>query len=83
MSDALIWGAAANKKELERFKDFVTIAYMLACWHHTDPKKLPSLADVLKDFDEKPAKAKPQSAEDMLNVVKMLNAKFGGGVGGS
>jgi hypothetical protein len=56
---------------------------MSAAWHvaaFSRQNKLPALKDVLIDEDEPagPNRTKQQTPEQMLAVVKMLNAALGG-----
>ena len=53
-------------------------AYMTAVWARS--KRMPSLRQVLRDFDAK-ARMRSQSPEEMLAIVKMLHRKIekGGG----
>lgn len=55
-------------------KERITQSWMTAAFYRS--KKMPKLEKLLKDMDGKQA----QTPEDMLEVVKRLNAKFGGTV---
>ncbi|MCV4233304.1 hypothetical protein OHJ21_19155 [Virgibacillus sp. LDC1] len=63
---------AYNDRMVRDHKERITMAYLTAAWGRT--KKLPDLKKILKE--DKPKKQ--QSAEDMLSIVKQLNAAFGG-----
>lgn len=67
-----------QKAEKEKYKQTVSVAYMLAGWFRCDPKKFPKYEDLMKDIDKTAEPSKGQSAKDMLEVVKMLNARFRG-----
>ena len=62
--------------EKEKYKQLVSIAYMSPCWYRCDPKKFPTYDEVMKSVEAPPTKN--QSSRDMFEVVKMLNARFGG-----
>jgi hypothetical protein len=78
LPEATTWIKKAQEAEKERYKQFVGIAYMLAGWFRCDPKKFPKFEDIMKDIDKAVEPDKTQSAKDMFEVVKMLNARFGG-----
>lgn len=61
-----------NDRLIQDNKEGLTLAYLTAAWGRT--KKLPDLKKILKE--DKPNKQ--QTAEEMLNIVKQLNATFGG-----
>ena len=63
-----------NRKE--NIKEMITHAYTTAYLHRV--KKMPKLEKMIKDVDNTTKKHKPQTAEEMLEVVKMLNKAFGG-----
>ena len=64
-----------NKRDRE---ERIIQAYMTAAWQRA--KKMPELDKFLKDLEEKERRnsGEPQTPESMLEVVKMLNAQFGG-----
>ena len=62
-----------NRKE--SVKEMITHAYTTAYLHRV--KKMPKLEKMIKDIDGV-KQHKVQSAEEMLEVVKMLNKAFGG-----
>lgn len=53
----------------------IIIAYLNAYWHRV--KKMPNLKDVLHGKEKEKRKKSP---EEMLEIVKQLNAAFGGQV---
>jgi hypothetical protein len=61
-----------NDRLIRDNKEGLTLAYLTAAWGRS--KKLPDLKKILKE--DKPKKG--QTPEDMLRVVKQLNAAFGG-----
>lgn len=61
-----------NKRETEQQ---IVAAYLTAYWHRV--KKMPSLKDVL---GHKHTQKQKKTPEEMLEVVKRLNAAFGGTV---
>jgi hypothetical protein len=63
---------AYNDRMVRDHKERITMAYLTAAWGRT--KKLPDLKKILNE--DKPKKQ--QTAEQMLSVVKQLNAVFGG-----
>lgn len=66
-----------NRRKKEAQDDQITVAYMTAFWA-TRAKKMPDLKELLGNQEPK----EPQTAENMLDVVKALNAAFGGEVTG-
>jgi hypothetical protein len=50
---------------------WLTLAYKTALWQRIDAKHFPKIEDVLREDAG-------QTPEDLLNKIKMLNAKFGG-----
>ncbi|MBY0011501.1 hypothetical protein [Paenibacillus typhae] len=67
---------AYNKQMQRDSEQELTTAYMAAYWQRV--KKMPSLKDVLKKGNQRPA----QSPEQMLAEVQKLNAALGGGTSG-
>lgn len=67
---------ALQDAEKEKYKQLVSVAYLSAVWYRCDPKKFPKYEEVMKNIESQPTKN--QSSRDMLEVVKMLNARFGG-----
>ncbi|MGG3307320.1 hypothetical protein ABER23_07825 [Paenibacillus lautus] len=61
-----------NDRLIRDNKEGLTLAYLTAAWGRT--KKLPDLKKILKEDTSN----KQQTAEEMLNIVKQLNAVFGG-----
>lgn len=66
---------AYQKRLRYREKMEIQTAYLSAYWNRV--KKMPKLKDILDD--DKP---KEMTDKDMLEIVKQLNAKFGGEVNG-
>ncbi|MCA0754904.1 hypothetical protein KP806_07565 [Paenibacillus sp. N4] len=66
-----------GKREKMKDETAVTQAYLTAHWQRV--KKMPSLEKVLKGDKPKRPK-KPQTAEDMLEEIKRVNAAMGGTV---
>jgi hypothetical protein len=65
----------AFKEKTKREQEFqVVTAYLTAYWHRV--KKMPSMKEILKESEVK----KKKTPEQMLDVVKQLNAAFGGTV---
>lgn len=64
----------ANKLKRER-DDALSTAWLTAYFHRV--KKMPELKKFLLDGN-KPKKKEPQSPNNMLNMIKALNSKFGG-----
>lgn len=64
--------SAYNKRMKQEREDKITAAYMTAYWQRV--KTMPSLDEVLGRNQE----AKQQTAVDMLEEIKRLNAAFGG-----
>ena len=62
-------------KKKESVKEMITLAYTTAYLQRV--KKMPKLEKMIKDVDGV-KKCKVQTAEEMLEVVKMLNKAFGG-----
>lgn len=65
--------ARADRLKQEQ-EDRIVAAYLSAYWQRV--KKLPSLKSILEENKPK----KPQTAEDMLEEIKRLNAAMGGTV---
>jgi hypothetical protein len=70
---------AYNEKEQQKREESLTAAYMSAYFQRV--KRMPSLKQVLED--SRPRRSVPQTPDQMLAAVKMLQAQFGGeeGVG--
>lgn len=66
---------AHNKREVNLREEGLINAYANAYWGRV--KKMPRLDDLLKKSNESRVK-KPQSDKQMLQMVKNLNAAFGG-----
>jgi hypothetical protein len=64
-----------NYLRQQQREDMLTQAYLTAAWSRTQ-KRLPSLKQILEDSKPK----KPQTDEQMLDVVKLLQTQFGGEV---
>lgn len=62
---------AFNEIRTQEHKEQLSMAYMTAYWGRV--KRMPDLKKILNDD-----KSKQQSAEQMLKVVRSLNAAFGG-----
>lgn len=65
-----------NKRMSADSEERLINAYLNAYWHRV--KRMPSLKDVLKKTKQPAA----QTPEQMLAMVKNLNAAFGGGTSG-
>ncbi|MFD1953739.1 hypothetical protein ACFSL6_17675 [Paenibacillus thailandensis] len=64
------WSSRLQAEHRER----ITIAYLTAYWHRI--RKMPTLKKVLEDIQLK--KKRPQTPEEMLAMVRVLNAALGG-----
>lgn len=69
-----ILASVKQQKEEQKLEYNVIQAWFTEYYHRV--KKLPSLTEALEDLKPK----KEQTVDDMLAVVKALNAKFGGKV---
>ncbi len=72
--ELFIYMQAFEEKEKEHSKEILIQAYYIEAFARM--KKLPKLKDLLKEKKE-------QTDEEMLEVVKKLNAMMGGGVNSS
>ena len=63
-----------NKRHIKRSNELITLAWNTAALIRT--KEMPELKELLISEVEK----KSQTPEEMLTIVKMLNAAFGGEV---
>lgn len=63
-----------NKRRIKRANELITLAWNTAAL--TRVKEMPELKDILVSDVVK----KQQSDDEMLNIVKMLNAAYGGEV---
>ncbi|MEK5449560.1 hypothetical protein [Paenibacillus sp. FSL R7-0331] len=61
-----------NKRRSANSEELLINAYLNAYWHRI--KRMPSLKEVLKKTQQQPQ----QTDEQMLAMVKNLNAAFGG-----
>ena len=86
-SDCMTYLNSASQREKENYKTQLSLAWKTAYWQRCDPKKFPELQKILDEVD-KPSKTnktscdKPQTAQDMFEVVKMLHERMRGGSNG-
>jgi hypothetical protein len=76
--DAMTYIKALNAGERERDKARLVLEYSAVLWNRCEANKFPKLEDLLKDFEEPIKKKTEQTPEQMLEIVKALNAKWGG-----
>jgi len=65
---------AYNERAKAEDREGITLAYLTAYWSRI--KKMPDLKKLVAE--EKPKKTKNQTPEQMLQVIKNLNAALGG-----
>lgn len=70
-AELFIYVNVFNNNEKQKQENLIVLEYMNAAWHRT--KKMPSLHEVLNQQGHK-----EQTPEEMLEVVKQLNAMYGG-----
>lgn len=66
-----------KENQTQSYKDLIFTAWHMVAFDRQ--KKLASLTDIYRKMDNKLV-SKTQSSEEMLNVVKSLNALYGGEV---
>ncbi len=64
-----------NKKKIHDKNKLTYVAYYVALFNRQ--KKLPSLSDVLDD-ENRTEEKKEQTPEEILSIIKVLNAALGG-----
>lgn len=74
-SELFLYSEGYAEKTKEANKLALTQAYATAVWSRA--KKMPKLETILKGLDKKPRKKK-QTAEEILETIKVLNTAFGG-----
>lgn len=63
---------AFNQRMKDEHDEKLVVAYLTAYWKRV--KKMPSIKEIIKQ------EKKEQTAEDMLDMIKRLNAEMGGTV---
>lgn len=62
-----------NEKMRQDSEERLTLAYLIAAWHPLRTRRLPNLKSLLRNRI-------PQTPEQMLAIVKAMNAAIGGEV---
>jgi hypothetical protein len=73
--EQLVYVKEAVKAKV-RDENFRTqLAYSAVVWNRVEPKDIPSLKDVLQQEEVAPEEVKPQSPQEMMDVLKTLAAR--------